>query len=138
MPLTPAEAQQIKIDIELLKSTSTQVLQAISEGTEQTKENNALINKLLNKMDSHDVRDEFLAKEREQDKAYTVAISDKIDVVNQRLDNMMPVYQSSKLTQENRQKFIDSLNSTWGKMAGALIIIALATALGLDLSSIIK
>jgi len=138
MPLTPAEAQQIKIDIELLKSTSTQVLQAISEGTEQTKENNSLINKLLSKMDSHDVRDEFLAKEREEEKVYTRKIEAKIDTVNLRLDNMMPVYQKSKSAQENKQAFMDALRSTWGKMAGALIVIAVAAALGLDLSSILK
>ena len=138
MPLTIEEAHQIKVDIEVLKSSSSQVLKAIGEGTEQTKENNVLINTLINKMDSHDVRDEFLAKEREEEKVYTRKIEDKIDTVNLRLDNMMPVYQKSKSTQENKQAFMDALRSTWGKMAGALIVIAIATALGLDLSSILK
>ena len=138
MPLTVEEAHQIKVDIEVLKNSSSQVLRAIGEGTEQTKENNVLINTLINKMDSHDIRDEFLAKEREAEKQYTRKIEDKIDVVNLRLDGMMPVYQQSKDTQENRQKFVDAMKSTWGKMAGALIVIAIATSLGLDLSSILK
>ena len=138
MPLTVEEAHQIKVDIEVLKNSSSQVLKAIGEGTEQTKENNVLINTLINKMDSHDIRDEFLAKEREAEKQYTRKIEDKIDVVNLRLDGMMPVYQQSKDTQENRQKFVDAMKSTWGKMAGALIVIAIATSLGLDLSSILK
>ena len=138
MPVTPEDYHKIRTDVEVLKSESTQVLKAIGEGTAQTKENNVLINRLINKMDSHDIRLEFEAKERDEERAYVRKIETKVDTVNLRLDNMMPVYQKSKISQESKQKFYDSINSTWGKMAGALIVIAIATALGLDLSSILK
>ncbi len=138
MSLTPEEAQQIKVDIEVLKTTSTQVLQAIGENSEQTKENNKLVHSLIQKMDKHDVRQEYEAKEREEEKEHTRVLEGKVEAVNLRIDNMMPTYQRTKANHESIDKFKDGMRSTWGKMAGALLVIGIAAGLGLDLSNLFK
>lgn len=138
MSFTPEEAVQIKTDIEVLKNSTDKVYIALAENTEEIKEGNKLTHTLIKKIDESEIRRDYEAKERESDREYAKSIEIKVGEVNTRIDNMMPVYERLKQSQEFWKNIRDGATSTWGKMAGALIVIAVFTALGLDLSSIVK
>jgi len=146
MSFTPEEATKLKIDVEVLKNTTEQVLSAIGENTSQQKESGELISKLILKIDSHDIRREYEAKERLEDKEEVSGLKESVAQVNERIDSYItsvaPIIARSKTRQDSIDNFKNSMNTTGGKMLMVLIFTVitgfLSAALGLDLSSIVK
>ena len=121
MPFTHEEATQIKIDVEILKNSTSQVLNAIGENTEQ-------LSSLISKMDQGDIRREYEAKERLEDKETINQLSLKVDIVNSRLDlyidDIKPTITRLQRNHEATDNFKKSMGSTWGKMAATALISA--------------
>lgn len=135
MSLTQQEAIQMKTDVEILKSSTSQVLQAIGESVTAQKENSKLINELVIEMKERDVRDEYRAKDLDELKGY-------ISRVDGDVKNYIEIHHDSleKLSQSQRAKdaFYKSVTSTWGKVFAMLLIAACAYVLGIDLTKVIK
>tara|TARA_R110002012_G_scaffold24590_1_gene82031 strand:+ start:6295 stop:6702 length:408 start_codon:yes stop_codon:yes gene_type:complete len=135
MSFTPEEATQIKIDVGVLKNTTDKVLSALSDNTEQ-------LTTLISKIDSHDIRREYEAKERLEDKEEVAELKEAVNQVNSRIDayitDVAPIIARSKSKQDSIDKFKDSMSTTGAKMFMVLIVVAIGAALGLDLSSIVK
>lgn len=121
MSLTTAEATQIKIDVEVLKNTTSQVLKALCDNTDSIKV-------LISKMDAHDVRREYEDKEKEEAKKDVAELAQKVELVNERMDsyitNVAPVIARAKAKQETTDNFIKSMSTTWGKMTAGIIVTA--------------
>ena len=139
MSFTPEEATQIKIDVGVLKNTTDKVLTALSDNTEQ-------LTTLISKMDAGDIRREYEAKERLEDKEEVSGLKESVAQVNERIDSYItsvaPIIARSKSRQDSIDNFKNSMNTTGGKMLMVLIFTVitgfLSAALGLDLSSIVK
>ena len=121
MSLTTAEATQIKIDVEVLKNTTSQVLKALCDNTDSIKV-------LISKMDAHDVRREYEDKEKEEAKKDVTELAQKVKLVNERIDsyitNVAPVIARAKAKQETTDDFMKSMSTTWGKMTAGIIVTA--------------
>ena len=127
MSFTAEEAVQAKIDIGILKNSTSQVLKAIGDNTEQ-------LSLLVSKFEKDDVRREYEAKEPVNQLAL------KVDTVNARLnsyiDDQKPIMTRVKQKHESIDNFKKSMGSTWGKMAATALISAaflfVAYALGIE------
>lgn len=134
MSFTPEEAVQAKIDIGILKNSTNQVLKAIGDNTEQ-------LSLLVSKFEKDDVRREYEAKERLEDKETINQLALKVDAVNSRLDSYIddqkPTMTRVKQKHESIDNFKKSMGSTWGKMAATALISAcvlfIAYALGIEI-----
>ena len=119
----------------VLKNTTDKVLSALSDNTEQ-------LTTLISKIDSHDIRREYEAKERLEDKEDVAKLKEAVNQVNNRIDtyitDVAPIIAKSKSKQDSIDKFKDSMSTTGAKMFMVLIVVAIGAALGLDLSSIVK
>jgi hypothetical protein len=128
MQLTPEESRQVISDIEVLKNTSKQVFNALSENTKQGKENNVLIFTLISKMDKHDVRREYEAKELKLDREHVSELKQAVSDVNARLDTYVdtvaPTMARVIAKHDSVDNFKKSMGTTWGKMAVGLISTA--------------
>lgn len=128
MSITPEEAAQIKSDHTLLKEQFSQLVTALHENTSKTGE-------MLLEMKERDVRDEYKEKEFKE-------LKEAVNTTNERITSYIegnePLLMWAKKKKEFNENVWSSIGSTWGKMVGALIVIAVAAVLGLDLSSIIK
>ena len=133
MSFTAEEAVQAKIDIGILKNSTSQVLKAIGDNTEQ-------LSLLVSKFEKDDVRREYETKERLEDKETVNQLSLKVDTVNARLDSYIddqkPIMTRVKQKHESIDNFKKSMGSTWGKMAATALISAallfVAYALGIE------
>tara|TARA_R110001632_G_scaffold231950_2_gene371528 strand:+ start:360 stop:791 length:432 start_codon:yes stop_codon:yes gene_type:complete len=140
MPLTHEESRKVISDIEVLKNTSKQVFNALSENSAQTKENNGLIFTLISKMDKHDVRREYEKKQLELDRAHVGELKNAVSNVNNRLDayidNVKPVMSRVKDGQDSVDNIKKSMGSAWGKMAVGVMVSSLflfvAYSLGIE------
>ena len=121
MSFTPEEAVQAKIDIGILKNSTSQVLKAIGDNTEQ-------LSLLVSKFEKDDVRREYEAKERLEDKETISQLAIKVDTVNARLDayidGIKPTITRIQKKHESVDNFKKSMGSTWGKMAATALISA--------------
>ena len=121
MSFTAEEAVQAKIDIGILKNSTSQVLKAIGDNTEQ-------LSLIVSKFEKDDVRREYEAKERLDDKETINQLSLKVDIVNSRLDlyieDIKPTITRLQRNHEATDNFKKSMGSTWGKMAAAALISA--------------
>ena len=128
MQLTPEESRQVISDIEVLKNTSKQVFNALSENTQQGKENNALIFTLISKMDKHDVRREYEAKELKLDREHVAELKQAVSDVNSRLDTYVdtvaPTIARVIVKHESVDNFKKSMGTTWGKMTAVSLLSA--------------
>ena len=136
MSFTQEEATQIKVDIEVLKQSSAQVVTAIAESVEQTKENNSLINSLIHKMDEHDLRREYEEKEREEEKKFVRHLELRIDEVNARIDGFMPVITESAKVQERKKKRMETFDQTWVKLLAGLVFAAICAFIGIEITKV--
>ena len=133
MSFTAEEAVQAKIDIGILKNSTSQVLKAIGDNTEQ-------LSLLVSKFEKDNVRREYEAKERLDDKETINQLSLKVDIVNSRLDlyidGIKPTITRLQRKHEATDNFKKSMGSTWGKMAATALISAaflfVAYALGIE------
>lgn len=125
---------QVKTDVEELKRTTTTVLSAIGDNAKATRENTTIVNEMLVSMRERDVRDEYRMKEIQ-------VIGEKVDNTSQALADYKERHRESltklERTQANWIGFWVSVNSTWGKMFGVAIIIAIAYAVEIDLSRLL-
>lgn len=128
MSITSEEAAQIKSDHNMLKDQFSQLVSALHDNTSKTGE-------MLLEMKERDVRDEYKEKEFKELKEAVQATNDRI---NQYVESKEPYISWVKKKKEFNDNMFNGITSTWGKMVGALVIIAIAAALGLDLSSIVK
>jgi hypothetical protein len=121
MSFTAEEAVQAKIDIGILKNSTSQVLKAIGDNTEQ-------LSLLVSKFEKDNVRREYEAKERLDDKETINQLSLKVDIVNSRLDlyidDIKPTITRLQRKHEATDNFKKSMGSTWGKMAATALISA--------------
>jgi len=121
MSFTAEEAVQAKIDIGILKNSTSQVLKAIGDNTEQ-------LSLLVSKFEKDNVRREYEAKERLDDKETINQLSLKVDIVNSRLDlyidGIKPTITRLQRKHEATDNFKKSMGSTWGKMAATALISA--------------
>jgi len=121
MSLTAAEATQIKIDVEVLKNTTSQVLKALCDNTDSIKV-------LISKMDAHDVRREYEEKEKEAAAEEVVALTTAVKEVNERIDTYVtgvaPILARAKAHQDSSDNFKKSMSTTWGKMTAGVIVTA--------------
>ena len=135
MSFTPEEAVQAKIDIGILKNSTSQVLKAIGDNTEQ-------LSLLVSKFEKDDVRREYEVKERLEDKETINQLSIKVDTVNARLDSYIddqkPTLSRLKQKHEAIDNFKKSMGSTWGKMAAATLISAAVLFVGYVFSIEVK
>ena len=133
MSFTAEEAVQAKIDIGILKNSTSQVLKAIGDNTEQ-------LSLLVSKFEKDDVRREYEAKGRLEDKETVNQLALKVDNVNSRLDlyidGIKPTIARVQMKHESIDNFKKSMGSTWGKMAATALISAaflfVAYALGIE------
>lgn len=128
MSISPEEAAQIKSDHNMLMNQFTELVSALKDNTAKTGE-------MLLEMKERDVRDEY------REKAF-VALQGSVSETNKRIDKSIesnePLLSWVKKKKEFNDSIWSNISSTWGKMVGALLLIALAAALGFDLSSITK
>lgn len=128
MSMTPEESAQIKSDVTMLKDQFSQLVTALHENTSKTGE-------MLLEMKERDVRDEYREKEFKELKE---AIHEANERITEYIEKKEPLLLWAEKKKEFNDRVWDNISSTWGKMAGALIIIGMASALGLNLSSIVK
>ncbi len=128
MSITSEEAAQIKSDHNMLKDQFSQLVSALHDNTSKTGE-------MLLEMKERDVRDEYKEKEFKELKEAVQATNNRI---NEYIESKEPYMSWVKKKKEFNDNMFNGITSTWGKMVGALVIIAIAAALGLDLSSIVK
>lgn len=126
--ITPEEAAQIKSDHNLLKDQFSQLVSALHDNTMKTGE-------MLLEMKERDVRDEYKEKEF---KALKLAVDSTNIRITDYIEQNEPLLLWAKKKKAFNENVWSNIGSTWGKMAGALIVVAIAAALGLDLSSIVK
>jgi hypothetical protein len=135
MSFTPEEAVQAKIDIGILKNSTSQVLKAIGDNTEQ-------LSLLVSKFEKDDVRREYEVKERLEDKETINQLSTKVDIVNARLDSYIDDQKPTLLRLKQKHEAIDnfknSMGSTWGKMTAAALISAAVLFVGYVFSIEVK
>lgn len=121
MSLTQQEATQIKIDVEVLKNTTSQVLKALCDNTDSIKV-------LISKMDAHDVRREYEDKEKEAAKLEVTELTIAVKAVNDRIDlyvtTVAPIIARAKAKQDTADNFKKSMSTSWGKIAVGLVVTA--------------
>lgn len=128
MSITQAEATQIRTEQAFLKDQVSELVKALNSNTEK-------VGEMLIEMKERDVRDEYREKEHQE-------LKEAIHTTNERIESYIKSKQAIVEWAERRKSLYDSIwsgiTSTWGKLTGALIIIAIASALGLDLSKVIN
>lgn len=126
MPISPEEAAQMRADQAFIKEQITHVVEALHQNTKVSGE-------MLIEMRERDVRDEYREKEFSELKEAVKSVDKKIDDY---IESEKQVIDWAR----SRKQFYDSLlkgmTSTWGKMAGALIIIVFFAAIGIDLTKL--
>lgn len=139
MSLTQKEVNQMWTDVEMLKLSTSQVLNAIGESVAAQKENSELINALVIKMTERDVHDEYREKELDELKDYISRVDD--DFKTYREDHHDSLEKLSQ-SQKNKARFYNGVfkgvTSTWGKFFAMILIAACAYVSGIDLTKFIK
>lgn len=131
MVLTQQEQIQIKTDVEILKSSTAQVLEAIGRGTEAQTKNTEAMASLVVEMKERDVRDEYSAREIAEVKGFIGRVDkEQREYAETHRDSLKRL----KGAQDNVDAFKKSVTSSWGKIAAMIIAAAIAYGLGVDLS----
>lgn len=128
MTISSDEAAQIRADHASLKEEVSKVVTALHENTVTTRE-------MLLEMRERDVRDEYREKEFAELKE---AIKTTNAQIAEYIKDKEPYLEWAKKRKEFNEALFAGITSTWGKFAGALIIVAIAAILGLDISKVFK
>jgi len=131
MSISPEEAVQIKSDIEVLKNSTTQCLQATENAAKASQLVAEQISNLLLEMKEHDIREEYRAEELKQ-------LRGSIDLVNNKIDEYIPVLTRAKSQQDFNDGIKAGMSSTAGKLAMIAAIIGAMYLLGINPPSFIK
>lgn len=128
MALTSKEEVDIKSGMIILERSVSDLTRMQSQNTAaQTKLSDG-ITELLVEMRERDVRDEHLKSEVSIIKSEHTAI----------MAEYLPVMQRAKRSQQRWDSFWASVTTNWGRLASIAIVVAIAMALGLDITKIFK
>ena len=135
MTITKDEAYQIKSDIEVLKTSTKQCLQATTKSADASAKVAEQISNLLIEMKERDVREEYRTKE-------IVELKEAIGFVDKRIadfiDTELPTLTRSKLRHGRVDKVLEGLSSNVGKLIGIALVVGVMVMLGIDPTKLIK
>lgn len=122
------EIGTIKTNMALLSQSVTQLSNAQTKSIEVQTNLAVKMGDLLMEMKERDLRDGFLREKILQMEERQKSIA----------TDVLPVVLRAKASQDGWDKLKGSVLSTWGKVAGGVILLAIAYALGLDLPFTIR
>ena len=129
------EALQIKTDIEVLKTSTKQCLEATTKSAEASAKVADQISDLLIEMKERDVREEYRTKELQE-------LKDSIGYVDNRIaefiESELPTLTRSKLRHNSIDSIITGFTSNIGKLLLGFVVVGIAYSLGLDPTKMFK
>lgn len=126
MTISSEEASQIRGEQAFLKESINNLVSAIHDNTQR-------VGEMLVEMKERDVRDEYREKEFQELKDSIKKVDDNINAF---IKEKEPVIKWAEKRKEVYESIWSGITSTWGKFAGALLIVAVAAALGLDITKV--
>jgi len=126
MSISSEEAATIRAEQQFLKEQVGQVVEALKENTETTRE-------MLRKMDQHDLREEYRQQEIE-------GIKDSINTLNEKVETHIESNKPVMDWAASRKEFWDGVKSGFqsntGKAIFVIMFVAIAMFFGIDLTNI--
>ena len=129
------DAIQIKTDIEVLKTSTKQCLEATTKSADAQTKVAEQIGQLLVEMKERDVREEYRTKEITELKEAVITVDGKIDDF---IEKEMPTLTRCKARHKRIDKALEGLSSNVGKLIAIALVVGVMVMLGLDPTKLVK